>query len=214
MATSGSSVDHPSHYQTDSGLEAIDVIEAFFPESFHLGNAFKYLASAGKKGDLVEDLEKAIWYIEQFIDTQVRYTLTDKAKALQELEEKAYIQADPSDEIEFTDQHDRTWLLKDDGFWYVQNHYFPYSCPTSTILGWTGAFLITPKEGSGPKPGVTYSAEEVDQLRDYRFMDDDGDEWWFEDGVWSYRSGESEDSTSALKPYECSEPYRLKEEND
>ena len=44
-----SRVDHPDHYQTESGIEAIEVIEAFFPDSFHLGNVFKYLARAGRK---------------------------------------------------------------------------------------------------------------------------------------------------------------------
>ena len=61
-------VDHPDHYQTGSGIEAIEVIEAFFPDSFHLGNVFKYLARAGKKGDYVEDLEKAAWYLQREIE--------------------------------------------------------------------------------------------------------------------------------------------------
>ena len=61
-------VTNPSHYQTGSGIEAIEVIEAFFPDSFHLGNAFKYLARAGKKGDYVEDLEKAVWYLRREIE--------------------------------------------------------------------------------------------------------------------------------------------------
>ena len=61
-------VTNPSHYQTKAGLEAIDVIDSFFHDSFHLGNVFKYLARAGKKGDYVEDLQKAAWYLEREID--------------------------------------------------------------------------------------------------------------------------------------------------
>lgn len=60
-------VNNPQHYQTDSGLEAIDVIEAFFQSDYHLGNAFKYLARAGKKDDREQDLRKAVWYIERSI---------------------------------------------------------------------------------------------------------------------------------------------------
>lgn len=62
-------VDHinPQHYQTDS-LEAIDVIEAFFMHSPHLANVFKYIARAGKKDDLVQDLEKAQWYLDRYIN--------------------------------------------------------------------------------------------------------------------------------------------------
>ena len=58
---------NPDHYQS-GGMEAIDVIEAFFPDSFHLGNAFKYIARAGKKGDVIEDLKKSVWYIQREIE--------------------------------------------------------------------------------------------------------------------------------------------------
>ena len=57
---------NPDHYRS-GGMEAIDVIEAFFPDSFHLGNAFKYIARAGKKGDRLEDLRKARWYVDREI---------------------------------------------------------------------------------------------------------------------------------------------------
>lgn len=57
-------VDHPSHYLTKSGIEAVDVIEAFDLD-WHLGNAIKYVLRAGKKPGqpLAQDLEKAIWYL-------------------------------------------------------------------------------------------------------------------------------------------------------
>ncbi len=57
---------NPNHYKTNSGLEVIDVIEAF-KLGFKLGNAIKYILRAGKKGSRVEDLKKAIWYIEREI---------------------------------------------------------------------------------------------------------------------------------------------------
>nr|DAS44364.1 MAG TPA: nucelotide kinase [Caudoviricetes sp.] len=63
-------VNHPSHYASESGLEAIEVIEAFFHENAFLANTFKYIARAGKKGGeakLLEDLKKARWYLEREI---------------------------------------------------------------------------------------------------------------------------------------------------
>lgn len=60
-------VNHPEHY-TDGGIETIDFIEAKrLP--YHLGNAVKYISRAGKKDQskIVEDLQKAIWYIERYI---------------------------------------------------------------------------------------------------------------------------------------------------
>ena len=67
-------VDHPDYYQSESGLEAIDVMETFFPDNPLLFTAQKYLLRAGKKTeDPTEDLEKAIWYIRRYLDTQVKY---------------------------------------------------------------------------------------------------------------------------------------------
>lgn len=63
-------VNHPSHYASDSGLEAIEVIEAFFHGNAFLANTFKYIARAGKKGGeakRLEDLKKARWYLEREI---------------------------------------------------------------------------------------------------------------------------------------------------
>jgi hypothetical protein len=55
-------VNHPPHYQSAAGIEAIDVIEAF-DLGFCLGNTVKYVLRAGKKGDALEDLKKAAWYL-------------------------------------------------------------------------------------------------------------------------------------------------------
>lgn len=61
---------NPSHYKTESGLEAIDVIEAFFEgeSRYYLGNAFKYMARAGKKTpEPTVDVRKAIWYLARYL---------------------------------------------------------------------------------------------------------------------------------------------------
>jgi len=55
-------VDHPQHYQSVGGIEAIDVIESF-NLGFNLGNAIKYILRADSKGNKKQDLEKAVWYI-------------------------------------------------------------------------------------------------------------------------------------------------------
>lgn len=86
--SSNDNVHHPSHYQTENGLEAIEVIEAFFENNYHLGNAFKYMARAGKKNDELEDIEKAIWYLERYkqsLGAEDVYGLTPKGQALAEL---------------------------------------------------------------------------------------------------------------------------------
>lgn len=56
-------VNHPAHYGgEDNSYEVIKVIEAWELD-FHLGNTVKYVARAGKKGDALEDLKKAAWYL-------------------------------------------------------------------------------------------------------------------------------------------------------
>lgn len=58
-------VNSPPHY-TDGGIETIDFIEAK-GLGYHLGNCIKYISRAGKKGDGVEDLKKAQWYLNRYI---------------------------------------------------------------------------------------------------------------------------------------------------
>lgn len=62
-------VDHPAHYRGDTTYEAIKVIEAW-ELGFHLGNTVKYISRAGKKDQAkeLEDLEKAAWYLQRYIN--------------------------------------------------------------------------------------------------------------------------------------------------
>ena len=62
----GERVDHPTHYGGDTTYEAIKVIEAW-GLGFCLGNTIKYISRAGKKGDHLEDLRKARWYLDREI---------------------------------------------------------------------------------------------------------------------------------------------------
>lgn len=113
-------VSSPAHYQTPSGLEAINVIEAFFPDNFHFANAFKYIARAGKKNDIVEDIEKAIWYLQRFLDTQVQYALTEKGKAFVKLLDAGFSTPTDCDTLVFknsTPPYGFTATLNDSGEW-------------------------------------------------------------------------------------------------
>ena len=63
-------VNHPAHYtQHPSGVECVDIAEAF---NFNIGNAIKYLWRAGLKGDALEDLRKAAWYVQREIERAKR----------------------------------------------------------------------------------------------------------------------------------------------
>lgn len=65
-------VSHPAHYQSETGLEVIDVIEAFTfdlkgIEATDTGNVLKYMCRWKNKNG-IQDLEKARWYLEHLID--------------------------------------------------------------------------------------------------------------------------------------------------
>lgn len=65
-------VNHPSHYQSETGLEAWDVIEAFTfdlkgIEAFDTGNILKYMCRWKAKNGL-QDLEKARRYLDHLIN--------------------------------------------------------------------------------------------------------------------------------------------------
>ena len=65
-------VSHPSHYQSETGLEVIDVIEAFTfdlkgIEATDTGNVLKYMCRWKNKNGL-QDLEKAQWYLTHLIE--------------------------------------------------------------------------------------------------------------------------------------------------
>jgi succinate dehydrogenase/fumarate reductase flavoprotein subunit len=60
-------VNHPAHY-TAGGIETIDFIEAK-KLGYNLGNVVKYLTRADHKGNKLEDLRKAQWYLTREINS-------------------------------------------------------------------------------------------------------------------------------------------------
>ena len=58
-------VNHPSHY--NQGIETIEYIESW-SMNFNIGNVIKYVTRAGYKDNQLEDLKKAMWYLQREID--------------------------------------------------------------------------------------------------------------------------------------------------
>lgn len=59
-------INHPAHYTRGFESREVECIDITRELPFSLGNAFKYVWRAGKKGDLAkarEDLDKARWYL-------------------------------------------------------------------------------------------------------------------------------------------------------
>ena len=59
-------INHPPHYKV-GGIETIDFIEAKGLD-YHLGNVIKYISRSDHKGDKLENLQKAQWYLTRAIN--------------------------------------------------------------------------------------------------------------------------------------------------
>lgn len=79
-------VSHPPHYQTKSGIETIQVIEAFTEgldgiEAVCTANVIKYICRWKKKNGL-QDLKKAQWYLTHLIEHVEKNGITVKSDGL------------------------------------------------------------------------------------------------------------------------------------
>lgn len=61
-------VNHPSHY-TFGKFEVIEVLEDWFPQDPLLWQVGKYISRAGHKGNMKQDLEKAMFYLKRKIES-------------------------------------------------------------------------------------------------------------------------------------------------
>jgi len=59
-------INHPPHHRSDTPYETTKVIEEW-DLGWHLGNVLKYIARHELKGDSIEDLKKARWYLNRYI---------------------------------------------------------------------------------------------------------------------------------------------------
>ena len=60
-------INNPSHYAEGRQFEPIDVIEDW-KLNYRMGNVLKYVSRAGRKQDAIEDLKKAVWYLQREIE--------------------------------------------------------------------------------------------------------------------------------------------------
>ena len=84
-------INHPAHYEGNTSLECIDVMEiAFGAEAvgnFCLCNAFKYLWRYKHKGG-DEDVKKAKWYLDRWTQTAGRYTECEAYQKMRDMAEE------------------------------------------------------------------------------------------------------------------------------
>jgi hypothetical protein len=86
-------VNHPAHYnQHPSGIECITIVQ---DAPFNIGNAIKYLwrATWGSKPgtDRLEDLRKAIWYIQAEIERLTKNSQVVEGQVTNDSDRKAYV---------------------------------------------------------------------------------------------------------------------------
>lgn len=94
-------VNKPKHYNDHpSGIQCIEITRHM---CFNLGNAFKYVFRAGSKGNYVEDLKKARWYLKDatyygsclvFKDRTERAEVSKKLQQIVDAETKGSFKSD------------------------------------------------------------------------------------------------------------------------
>ena len=84
-------INHPAHYEGNTSLECIDVMEIAFGAdavgNFCLCNAFKYLWRYKHKGG-DEDVKKAKWYLDRWTQTAGRYTECEAYQKMRDMAEE------------------------------------------------------------------------------------------------------------------------------
>lgn len=67
-------INHPQRYGGDTTYECVKVLKAWMNEDeyrgFLRGNCLKYLCRVGKKDEVVQELNKAKWYLEKLIEAE------------------------------------------------------------------------------------------------------------------------------------------------
>jgi hypothetical protein len=104
-------VNDPSHYN-QNGIEVIDVIETYAKSDFRLANVIKYVCRCEYKGNKLEDLKKAQWYLNRCVDEQ---ELAADARRLNALRDKPYV-LKPGDKG-YTEEPPTTVDFKLDGYY-------------------------------------------------------------------------------------------------
>jgi hypothetical protein len=76
--STGNNVDHPNHYNQIAGVECIDVIDQL-KLNFNLGNALKYIWRCEHKGKKIEDLRKAVHYLNREITKETNTEVIEES---------------------------------------------------------------------------------------------------------------------------------------
>lgn len=105
----------PKHYTEGRKFEPKDVIRDW-DLNFNLGNAVKYLARAGRKGDIVEDLKKAQQYIQFEIDALAAEGKQEKKQRAEKEPNNAYSVHPIIDDSGVRGYGSRDWSRKGCGF--------------------------------------------------------------------------------------------------
>lgn len=78
MDQQGDNINRPKHYVDGRKYEPIDVMEDWGLLEHHcLATALKYISRCGRKDNDIQDLKKAVWYIQKEIEIRSRTTDLD-----------------------------------------------------------------------------------------------------------------------------------------
>ena len=112
-------VNHPKHYTSHaSGVECIQVTEHM---GFNLGNAMKYIWRCDEKWDSLEDLKKAVWYINREIERREKIDGTKKCESERSRKPQRYKHTPGNTAVELNYTYNEETSVRDAEH-FVQRH--------------------------------------------------------------------------------------------
>lgn len=112
-------VNKPKHYRAHpSGVECIQITEHM---GFNLGNAMKYIWRCDEKWDAIEDLRKAVWYINREIERRENMDGKKKCESERLREPKRFEHSPGNYAVELGDtDYEKTGVRNTE--YFVQRH--------------------------------------------------------------------------------------------
>lgn len=201
-------VNHPSHYKTESGLEVIDMIEQGLEKYDHRDQVLKYVYRAPSKGNYLQDLQKAQWYLNRTVQNVIDGKFKPNEVKIETCESfdlnynkiavpepKPLFGPFTKKESKPKYDKDKVWKDKDGDAWeciegaWVTGDTHEERVETGHEMLEYGDYYTDLPERDAP---YTEYVTRIDFDESKRYLDDDGDIWGFYDGYW-YFGGNHQD---------------------
>lgn len=185
-------VNHPSHYKTESGLEVIDMIEQGLEKYDHRDQVLKYVYRAPSKGNYLQDLQKAQWYLNRTVQNAIDGKI--KLNELKiETHESFTVSKNSEEEKEPESEFDKTCIYTDsdgdDWGWVPEFGTWTWGSSAQDRQGLAREYANLGRVYADPNHLFAPYTKKVDAPKydtQKLYKDRDGDVWEYISGQWVF----------------------------